>query len=763
VNEGSVRSLVDGLVMTTKPLMILSVVLLGALASVFSIPKSSGAPTITWNQTYGGSDTDQAMIAIQTDDAGYLIAGRTSSFCVYPDYDNFWLVKVNASGNMQWNKTYGGIDREEAYSLVQTDDGGYVIAGFTGSYGAGEDDAWLVKIDALGDVQWNKTYGGLNNDYAHSVIKTEDGGFAVIGFTSFSNWEDRYYDVWLIKTDALGNMQWNKTYGGTGYDEGYSIVQTSDGGYALGGSTASFGSDGNNYWLIKVDDLGVVQWNRTYGGAGDDRAYSMVQAGDGGFAIGGVTGSFGAGDLDFWLVRTDSSGNAQWNKTYGGTDFDHAYSLVQTADGGYAMTGVTQSFGISGDIWLVKTDSSGVMQWNRTYGGIRYDWANSLIQTADGGYAIAGSAESFFTWSGGDDFWLVKTDENGVVDIVKLFVSMTLNSSSVVSGGQVSVTAHVTSETSAIEGALVQFGSDKGTFSLASGLTSSLGDVATAFIAPTVTEQTEVRITTIVSKTGCYSAIISQYVSVLPLGAPTLSVEVAANPRAIQSGQTSTVIVQVNASFGPIADAFVALSSDKSGTLLPESGYTNSSGYLTSTYTAPAVTTQTPITIKANATKNGYLIGQGQTQITVQPATLSVTVTLEPTTIQSSQTSTITTKVTYDGNPMSGATVTLSSDKGGTLSATSGSTDSNGYFAAVFTAPTFTAQTTVTITATANKTGYVSAQSQKQITVSPVQPQPQPEPQQPDLTLWIYVGIAIGVLIALGAGFAIVRRGKSPA
>jgi hypothetical protein len=233
--------------------------------------------------------------------------------------------------------------------------------------------------------------------------------------------------------------------------------------------------------------------------------------------------------------------------------------------------------------------------------------------------------------------------------------------------------------------------------------------------------------------------------------AATLSVTVTANPTSVQSGQTSTIIVQVNGPDGPIADALVALSSDKGGTLLPATGYTNSSGYLTSTYTAPTFTTQTTIAIKADATKTGYLDGQGQTQIAVQAATLSVTVTANPTSVQSGQTSTITTRVTYGGNSISGATVTLSPNKGGTLSAASGNTDSNGYFASTYTAPSVTTQTTITITADATKTGYLSRQDQTQITVNPSQP-------QPDLTLWIYIAVVIIIVFAIGGGIAVARR-----
>jgi predicted secreted protein len=260
---------------------------------------------------------------------------------------------------------------------------------------------------------WNKTYGGINLDWMYSMVQTSDEGYALTGRTeSFGTGGT---DFWLVKTDASGNMMWNQTYGGTGYDGAWALVQTREGGYALVGSTTSFGTGDLDFWLVKTNSAGTMQWNRTYGGTDFDYASALVQTSDEGYALAGRTESFGAGNSDFWLVKTDAAGNAQWNRTYGGTDTDEAYALVQTGDGGYALAGYTWSFGAgSNDFWLVKTNSAGTMQWNRTYGGTSRDEAYALVQTGDGGYALAGYTESFGT---GDDldFWLVKTDvESGL-------------------------------------------------------------------------------------------------------------------------------------------------------------------------------------------------------------------------------------------------------------------------------------------------------------------------------------------------------------
>jgi hypothetical protein len=214
-----------------------------------------------------------------------------------------------------------------------------------------------VEADA---AMWSQTYGGTSDDYGRSVVQTSDGGYAIAGYTW--SYGAGITDVWLIKTDASGTAQWNQTYGGTGEDVGYSVVETSDGGYAIAGETQSYGAGQYDVWLVKTDATGTVQWNQTYGGTWNDYGYSVVQTSDGGYAIAGWTGSYGAGNDDVWLVKTDAAGTVQWNQTYGGTSWDDGYSVVETSDGGYAIAGWTGSYGAGNDdVWLVKTDESGVV------------------------------------------------------------------------------------------------------------------------------------------------------------------------------------------------------------------------------------------------------------------------------------------------------------------------------------------------------------------------------------------------------------------
>ena len=364
---------------------------------------SQEPPPTEWNKTYGGTDIEGALSVVQSDDGGYALAGATASSGA-GGYD-FWLIKTDANGNAQWNKTYGGTDDELPYVLVQTVDGGYALAGETSSFGAGLSDFWLVKTDAAGNKEWSTTCGGIGYDMAEGLVQTVDGGYALAGTTySFGGGP---YDAWLVKIDVNGIALWNKRYGGWGGDSARDLVQTVDGGYALAGGTGSFGAGDQDFWLIKTDANGNAQWNKTYGGTGYDSARDLVQTVDGGYALAGTTNSSGAGDQDFWLIKTDANGNAQWNKTYGGTGYDWAWSLVQTVDGGYALAGETSSFGAGlSDFWLIKTDANGNAQWNKTYGGTSRDIGLSVIQTTDDGYAVAGCTES--SGAGYEDFWLVK-------------------------------------------------------------------------------------------------------------------------------------------------------------------------------------------------------------------------------------------------------------------------------------------------------------------------------------------------------------------
>ncbi|UCE73017.1 MAG: Ig-like domain-containing protein, partial [Methanomassiliicoccales archaeon] len=319
-------------------------------------------------------------------------------------------IKTDSSGNEQWNKTFGGIDDDGGFSVQQTSDGGYIITGHTISYSAGQSDVWLIKTDPFGIEQWNRTFGGANNDFGYSGQQTSDGGYIITGYTY--SYGPGGYNVWLIKSDPFGIEEWNKTFGGDGGDRGYSTQQTSDYGYIIAGYTYSYGFFDSPVWLIKTDSSGNEQWNKTFGGIDDDGGFSVQQTSDYGYIITGFTMSYGSGDQDVWLIKTDPSGVEQWNKTFGGINNDFGYSVQETSDGGYIITGWTRPYGASNeDVWLIKTDNLGNEQWNKTFGGISYDRGYSVKQTSDGGYIITGYTRSYETSD--EDVLLIKTDSSG--------------------------------------------------------------------------------------------------------------------------------------------------------------------------------------------------------------------------------------------------------------------------------------------------------------------------------------------------------------
>jgi hypothetical protein len=302
----------------------------------------------------GGTNEDSALSIIQTTDGGFAVAGSTSSFGA--GGSDMYILKLNAAGTLLWSKTVGGPNDEKAYSIIQTPDGGYAVAGYTYSFGAGYSDVYIVKLDASGVVQWSRTIGGTSYDWTHSIILTTDGGYAVGGFTgSFGN-------MYIVKLSSGGLLQWTRSINGTGndIDDAYSVIQTADGGYALAGKTWALGLGLNDVYIIKLDASGTLQWSRIVGGTNHDYAHSIIQTTDGGYAVAGRGVFFGAGLNDMYVIKLDVSGTLQWSRIVGGTSHDYAWSIIQTADGGYVVVGHTSSFGAGNtDIYIVKLDSDG--------------------------------------------------------------------------------------------------------------------------------------------------------------------------------------------------------------------------------------------------------------------------------------------------------------------------------------------------------------------------------------------------------------------
>jgi len=382
----------------------------GTWDSSYSIKITNGeCPTYAWNKVYGGPDGEYAFSFNKTLDDGYIIVGDTSSYGA--GSSDMWLFKIDRMGNEMWSKTIGGTEADRAQYIQITFDDGYIITGSTYSYGEGLADIWLVKTDELGNEEWSKTFGGSDDDFGYAVQNTSDGGYIIVGLTySFGG---GWSDVWIVKTDEFGNELWNKTFGLYEMDGANSVQQTLDGGYIIAGFTESFGSGWSDIWILKTDQFGNVLWNKTYGGIYHDRANSIQQTTDGGYIITGYTYSFGAGSSDILLIKIDEFGNEQWQKTFGGINQDFSQFVQQTLDGGYIVVGDTRSYG-SGykDVWLIKTDEFGNQQWERLYGGPEHDGASQIRQAIDGGYMVVGYSVSYGI--GSADFWLIKTDEFGM-------------------------------------------------------------------------------------------------------------------------------------------------------------------------------------------------------------------------------------------------------------------------------------------------------------------------------------------------------------
>jgi len=431
------------------------------------------APRIEWQRCLGGSKDEDggggpsSRCIVQTSDGGYILTGSTVS----RDGDvsglhdtingDIWVVKLSSSGSIEWQKCLGGSHQSIAYCIIQTSDKGYAIAGSTSandgdvtgwhpgfdtSFGSKypHADAWFIKLDSLGNIQWQKCLGGSGIDAATSIIQTSDGGYAVTGTTTSNDGDmsgnHGNYDEFVIKLSSSGVIQWQKCYGGRNGDWGVSIIQTYDGGYITAGWTGSndegsFINHGHtDIYIVKIDSLGNLQWQKCYGGSFNDEGFCILQTADRGYVFigytqssdGEVSGYHGVNqDADAWLVRIDSIGKILWQRSLGGSRNDVGSSIIQPSDGGFIIAGSTAS--IDGDVirddpggvWILKLNSSGIIQWQRCLGGNKgLDNGTSIIQTNDGGYALAGITSSndgdvsglhyFSNGAPSSDIWVIK-------------------------------------------------------------------------------------------------------------------------------------------------------------------------------------------------------------------------------------------------------------------------------------------------------------------------------------------------------------------
>jgi len=359
-----------------------------------------------WFKHYGGTGYDVSYSIQQTSDGGYIVAGETNSYS-NGQYD-FAIYKLTSSGSKIWFKHYGGSSSETGLSIQQTSDGGYVLAGLNESYTYGLNDFGIYKLNSSGSKVWFKHYGGSSSDDAYSIQQIPDGGYIVAGATG--SYTHGSYDFAIYKLNSSGNKVWFKHYGGPSTDYALSIQQTSDGGYIMAGYTDSYTYGSYDFAIYKLNSSGNKLWFKHYGGTNDDRGWSIQQTSDGGYVVAGYTNSYTYGNDDCAIYRLDSNGNKVWFKHYGGTSGDRGYSIQQTSDGGYIVAGYTESYTHgSSDFAIYKLNSSGNKVWFKHYGGTNNDHANSIQQTSDGGYVVAGYTYSY----GSADFAIYKLDSDG--------------------------------------------------------------------------------------------------------------------------------------------------------------------------------------------------------------------------------------------------------------------------------------------------------------------------------------------------------------
>lgn len=417
-------------------------------------------PAVQWQNCLGSSGYDAGYSIRQTLDGGYIIAA-ISSDSIDGDVGNnngrsdFWIIKLNSNYTIQWQKNFGGSQDDMPFSIEQTSDRGYVIAGSTASNDGdvtnlkGTIDFWVIKLDSLGNFQWQKTYGGSDAEEARYIQQTSDNGFIVAGLTTSLDGDVvglhdvgfSWSDYWVIKLDSIGSLVWAKALGGYYEDYAYCVKQTQDQGYLIVGASQSVdgdvtGNHGNaDYWIVKLDSSGNLKWEKSLGGTGYDEARGITETINKSLLITGYSYSIDVdvvgnhGLSDFWTVKLDSYGNVIWTKTYGGSGYDYADGIEGTVDGGYILVGssgssdgdVSENNGGS-DAWMVKLDSLGNLEWEKVIGGTNGDIVHSVNQTTEGGYIIVGETGSNdIDISGNHGFFdvlVIKLDNTGsTVDI----------------------------------------------------------------------------------------------------------------------------------------------------------------------------------------------------------------------------------------------------------------------------------------------------------------------------------------------------------
>ncbi len=362
----------------------------------------------SYAKTYGGIDYENAQSLVITNDGSLALAGYTESYGA--GLKDMLFLKLHENGYVDWGKAYGYTNNDNANAMQSTSDGGYILFGSSNSGSSGSYDLNYKKIDSNGNIEWGKWVGTVQDDAGYDIVEDTDGGFVTTGLSNGMGAGS--YDVWTRKVDALGNTDWGYTYGGTSYDVGKAIIMNDQGGYAVAGITSSFGAGSDDVYFMILDSGGGVENMWSIGGTERDGAYDVILAGNGDYVIAGYTASIGAGSDDFYVKRLDANGNSVWGYAYGGTDFERAHSIVETKDNGFVISGETMSFGAGNkDMWVIKIDSLGILQWTWAVGGSQYESGYSVVEAGNGNIYVAGYINS--VGAGDYDIFLVKFYSDG--------------------------------------------------------------------------------------------------------------------------------------------------------------------------------------------------------------------------------------------------------------------------------------------------------------------------------------------------------------
>lgn len=400
---------------------------------------------IDWSKNYGGFENERANDVVETPDGGFIVVGASRSSNQQVSANNgqsdYWVLKLDTDGGIEWERNFGGSLDDNASAVALTPGGGYLVAGGAVSFdqdvtgNLGEEDVWLVKLDANGNLEWSRNYGGSNNERAESISPTSDGGYILACYSESNDGDvsgnQGDFDYWLLKIDAVGNIEWENNFGGSLAEFGFDAEQTSDGGYLMIGST--FSNNGQitmnqgfyDYWLVKTDASGNLAWQRTYGGAGEERAYELELLSDGSAIIAGTSNS-SSGDLpsnngsaDYWVLRVDANGDIIWSENLGGSLEDRSFAIAAASDDNFLMTGFASSGNVdvsgnygSKDAWLLKIDPDANVIWEKNIGGTADDRLYAILETAEGGFVGAGLSTSDDNDLpgnfGNQDLWVVR-------------------------------------------------------------------------------------------------------------------------------------------------------------------------------------------------------------------------------------------------------------------------------------------------------------------------------------------------------------------